>query len=123
MITILYYLCTITTNNTMRNYVIELLECIEEDVNWYNEEINTKLKALGCEDEEKFAPSITKDINALKSLVNTLTEDQAKLIKQLIYHCQLSGEINAYNQSQLDVKIKTMAELIADIPVAEIDIN
>lgn len=107
----------------MKDYVIELLECVEEDVNYYNEEFNNQLKALGCEDEEKFAPSITKDIEALKSLVNTLTDEQAKLIKQLIYHCQLSGEINAYSQSQLDVKIKTMAELIADIPVAEIDLN
>lgn len=107
----------------MKEYVFELLDCIEEDVNYYNEELNNQLKALGCEDEEKFAPSITKDINALKSLVNTLTDEQAKLIKQLIYHCQLSGEINAYNQSQLDVKIKTMAELIADVPVAEFDLN
>lgn len=107
----------------MKDYVFELLECIEEDVNYYNEELNNQLKALGCEDEEKYAPNISGDINALKSLVNGLTEDQAKLIKQLIYHCQLSGEINAYNQSQLDVKIKTMAELIADIPVAEFDIN
>lgn len=107
----------------MKDYVIELLECIEEDVNWYNEELNNQLKTLGCEDEEKFAPSISKDINAIKSLVNTLTDEQAKLIKQLIYHCQLSGEINAYSQSQLTTKIKTMAELIADIPVAEIDLN
>lgn len=107
----------------MKDYVIELLECVEEDVNFYNEELNNQLKALGCEDEEKYAPNISGDINAIKSLVNGLTEDQAKLIKQLIYHCQLSGEINAYNQSQLEVKIKTMAELIADIPVAEIDIN
>lgn len=107
----------------MKDYVIELLECIEEDVNFYNEELNNQLKALGCEDEEKFAPNITKDIEAIKSLVNGLTEDQAKLIKQLIYHAQLSGEINGLNQSQLDVKIKTLAELIADVPVAEFDIN
>lgn len=107
----------------MKDYVIELLECVEEDVNLYNEELNRQLEALGCEDEEKFVPSITKDINAIKSLVNTLTDDQAKLIKKLIYHCQLSGEINAYNQSQLDAKIKSMAELIADIPVAEFDVN
>lgn len=107
----------------MKDYVFELLECIEEDVNYYNEELNNQLKALGCEDEEKFAPNISGDINAIKSFVNGLTEDQAKLIKQLIYHCQLSGEINAYSQSQLDVKIKTMAELIADIPVAEFDLN
>lgn len=107
----------------MKEYVKELLDCIEEDVNWYNEEFNQQLKALGCEDEEKFAPNISGDINAIKSLVNTLTDEQAKLIKQLIYHSQLSGEINAYSQSQLDVKIKTMAELIADIPVAEIDLN
>lgn len=107
----------------MKDYVFELLECIQEDVNYYNEELNNQLKALGCEDEEKFAPNISGDINALKSFVNGLTEDQAKLIKQLIYHCQLSGEINAYSQSQLDVKIKTMAELIADVPVAEFDLN
>lgn len=107
----------------MKEYVKELLDNIEEDVNWYNEEFNNQLKALGCEDEEKFAPSITKDIEALKSLVDTLTEDQAKLIKQLIYHAQLSGEINGLSQSQLDVKIKTMAELIADVPVAEIDLE
>ena len=107
----------------MKDYVIELLECIEEDVNFYNEELNNQLKALGCEDEEKFAPNISGDINALKLFVNTLTEDQAKLIKQLIYHCQLSGEINGLSQSQLEVKIKTMAELIADIPVAEFDLN
>lgn len=111
------------TNTIMKDYVIELLECIEEDVNFYNEELNNQLKALGCEDEEKFAPNITKDIEALKLFVNGLTEDQAKLIKQLIYHAQLSGEINAYSQSQLEVKIKTMAELIADIPVAEFDLN
>lgn len=103
----------------MKEYVKELLECVEEDVNWYNEELNRQLEALGCEDEEKFAPSITKDINAIKSFVNGLTDEQAKLIKQLIYHCQLSGEINTYSQSQLEVKIKTMAELIADVPVAE----
>lgn len=107
----------------MKEYVKELLDCIEEDVNWYNEEFNKQLKALGCEDEEKFAPNISGDINTLKSFVNGLTDEQAKLIKQLIYHAQLSGEINAYSQSQLDVKIKTMAELIADIPVAEIDLN
>ena len=107
----------------MKDYVIELLECVEEDVNGYNDELNNELKALGCEDEEKFAPNITKDIEALKSLVNGLSEEEAKLIKQLIYHCQLSGEINAYTQSQLDAKIKSMAELIADIPVAEIDLN
>lgn len=107
----------------MKDYVIELLDCIEEDVNFYNEEFNRQLEALGCEDEEKYAPNISGDINALKSFVDTLTEDQAKLIRQLIYHCQLSGEINAYSQSQLDVKIKTMAELIADVPVAEIDVN
>ena len=106
----------------MKEYVKELLDCIEEDVNWYNEEFNQQLEALGCEDEEKFAPSITKDINAIKSFVNTLTDEQAKLIKQLIYHAQLSGEINAYSQSQLTTKIKTMAELIADIPVAEIEV-
>ena len=104
----------------MRDYVIELLECIAEDVNWYNEEFNRELKALGCEDEEKFAPSITKDIEALKSLVDTLTDEQVKLIKQLIYHAETYGEINGLNQSQLDVKIKTLAELTADIPVAEI---
>lgn len=107
----------------MKDYVFELLECIEEDVNYYNEELNNQLKALGCEDEEKYAPNISGDINTLKSFINGLTEDQAKLIKQLIYHSKLSGEINAYSQSQLDVKIKTMAELIADIPVAEIDVN
>lgn len=107
----------------MKDYVIELLECVEEDVNFYNEELNNQLKALGCEDEEKYAPNITKDIEAIKSLVNGLTDDQAKLIKQLIYHTQLSGEINAYSQSQLEVKIKTMAELIADIPVAKFDVN
>lgn len=107
----------------MKEYVKELLDCIEEDVNFYNEEFNRQLEALGCEDEEKFAPNISGDINALKSFVNGLTEDQAKLIKKLIYHCQLSGEINAYSQSQLEVKIKTMAELIADVPVAEIDLN
>ena len=107
----------------MKEYVKELLDCIEEDVNWYNEEFNRELKALGCEDEEKFAPNISGDINALKSLVNGLTDEQAKLIKQLIYHCQLSGEINGLSQSQLDVKIKTMAELIADVPVAEFDLN
>lgn len=107
----------------MKDYVIELLECIEEDVNFYNEEFNRQLEALGCEDEEKFAPNISGDINAIKSFVNTLTEDQAKLIKQLIYHSQLSGEINAYSQTQLEVKIKTMAELIADVPVADFDVN
>lgn len=107
----------------MKEYVIELLECVEEDVNLYNDELNNQLRALGCTDEEKFAPNITKDIEALKSFVNGLTDEEAKLIKKLIYHCQLSGEINAYTQSQLDVKIKTMAELIADIPVAEIDVN
>lgn len=106
----------------MKDYVIELLECIEEDVNLYNEELNRQLEALGCEDEEKFAPNISGDINAIKSFVNSLTEDQAKLIKKLIYHSQLSGEINAYSQTQLEVKIKTMAELIADIPVAKIDL-
>lgn len=104
----------------MKEYVKELLDCIEEDVNWYNEEFNRELKALGCEDEEKFAPNITKDIEALKTFVNGLTEDQAKLIKQLIYHTQTFGEINGLNQSQLEVKIKTMASLTADIPVAEI---
>lgn len=104
----------------MRDYVIELLECIEEDVNWYNEEFNRELKALGCEDEEKFAPNITKDIEALKSFVNGLTDEQTKLIKQLIYLAETYGEINGLNQSQLEVKIKTLAELTADIPVAEI---
>lgn len=103
----------------MKDFVIELLESIEEDVNWYNEEFNEQLKALGCVDEEKYAPSITEDINALKSLVNTISEEDVKLIKKLIYHAQLSGEINALNQSQLDDKIKSMAEMAADIPVAE----
>lgn len=104
----------------MKDYVVELLECIEEDVNWYNEEFNTQLRALGCVEPEKFAPSITKDIEALKSFVNGLTDDQAKLIKQLIYHAETYGEINGLNQSQLEVKIKTLASLTADIPVAEI---
>ena len=104
----------------MRDYVIELLESIEDDVNWYNEEINTQWKALGCEDEEKYYPNITKDIESLKSFVNGLTDEQTKLIKQLIYHAETFGEINGLNQSQLEVKIKTLASLTADIPVAEI---
>lgn len=104
----------------MKDYVFELLDSIEEDVNWYNEEFNRELRALGCVEPEKFAPSITKDIEALKSLVDTLTDEQVKLIKQLIYHAETYGEINGLNQSQLDVKIKTLAELTADIPVAEI---
>lgn len=107
----------------MKEYVKELLDCIEEDVNFYNEEFNRQLEALGCEDEEKFAPSITKDIEALKSLVDTLTDEQAKLIKKLIYYAETFGEINGLNQSQLEVKIKTLAELTADIPVAEMIIE
>lgn len=103
-------------------HIYDSLECIKEDVNYFNDEINKRLTAMGCDEEIKFAAPIDKDIEAVKSLLGKLSADETMAIKQLINHCQLSGEIQACNQQQLEDKISGMAELINEIPVAEIDV-
>lgn len=107
----------------MRDFVIDMLEDIAGDVNYYNSAINEELNRLGCTDEEKFLPSIDKDIEEIKTLVDKLTDKEIKVINKLITLTQTSTEVQSCNQQQLDEKIKGMAELINDTPMASFDLN
>lgn len=107
----------------MRDFVIDMLEDIAGDVNYYNSAINDELNRLGCTDEEKFLPSIDKDIEDIKALVDKLTDKEIKVIKKLITLTRTSTEVQSCNQQQLDEKIKGMVELINDTPMASFDLN
>ena len=102
----------------MRDFLFDVLEDIVGDVNYYNSAINDELNRLGCTDEEKFLPPIDKDIEAVKTLMNKLTDKEIKVIKKLITHTQTSAEVQSCNKQQWEEKIKGMAELINDTPMA-----
>ena len=102
----------------MRDFLLDVLEDIFGDVTYYNSAINDELNRLGCTDEEKFLPPIDKDIEEIKDLVNKLNDNEIKVIKKVITLTQTSAEVQSCNQQQLDEKIKGLAELINDTPMA-----
>lgn len=104
----------------MKEIIFKDLELIKGTVNWYNNAVNEELKKLEC-DEEKFFPIIDNDIEQIKALIEKLTDEDAKLIRRLIQHCQTSGEIESLSQDEFDEKVKGMAELINEMPVAGFD--
>lgn len=106
----------------MRDFLLDMLEDIAGDVTYYNSAINDELNRLGCTDEEKFLPPINKDIEEIKDLINKMNDNEIKVIKKLITLTQTSTEVQNCNQQQLDEKIKGMAELINDTPMASFDV-
>ena len=104
----------------MKEFIYRDLEQIKGNVNWYNNAVNEELKKMECE-VEKFFPMIDKDIEEVKALIERLTDEEAKLIRRLIEHCQTSGEILTYDQDEFDAKVKGMAGMINEMPVAEFD--
>lgn len=107
----------------MKEFIYKDLDLILGNVNWYNSAVNEELKKLECEEEGKYFPMIDKDIEGVKALIERLTDEEAKLIRRLIQHCQMSGEIESLGQDEFDEKVKGMAEMINDMPVAEFDLN
>ena len=105
----------------MKEFIYNDLDSILENVNWYNSAVNDELSKLNCEEEGKFFPMIDEDINRVKALIERLTDEEAKLIKRLMDYCQTSGEILTYDQDEFDEKVKGMAEMINEMPVAEFD--
>lgn len=106
----------------MKEFIYQDLDSILGNVNWYNSAVNEELKKLNCEEECKYLPMIDEDIKAAKAIIDKLTDEEADVIRHLINHSQMSGEILTYDQDQFDEKVKGMAELINEIPVAEIDV-
>lgn len=68
--------------------------------------------------KKSFLPPIDKDIEGIKDLINKLNDNEIKVIEKLITLTQTSAEVQSCNQQQLDEKIKGLAELINDTPMA-----
>lgn len=105
----------------LRNSVYETLECVEEDVNYINNEINTELKSLGCTEQIKYKQPITGDISRAKEILSTLPIEDVVLLGRVFYHIQTSAELQTLDQIQLNQRIKDIAKTLNELPVVDID--